>query len=103
MPWSRRLLAAVVGVLAAATVLTACDKPIPRITVQSGSDSVIVGAQTYCFTTDTKTCHFAAGSSLPTLNATSGTTILVDVPRTIAGGDWQVSSATQQSDGTFSN
>lgn len=103
MPRSRRFLAALVGVLAAATVLTACNKPIPQITIQSGSSSVLVGAQTYCFTTDVKTCHFAATAALPTLEAKAGDTILVDVPKNIAESSWQVSSATQQDDGTFEN
>jgi hypothetical protein len=103
MSRSRRVLAALVGVAAAISLLTACDKPIPKVTVQSGRDSAIVNAQAYCFNTDVKTCHLSTSGSLPTLSAAAGSTILVDVPRRVADGHWQVSSATQQADGSFKN
>ena len=41
---------------AAAGVLAACDKPIPEVTLQSGSDATTVKAQTFCF--DNNHCHY---------------------------------------------
>jgi hypothetical protein len=97
---ARRLLAAL-GVLAAVMTLAACQKPTPGVTLQSGSTSTVLKPQTYCFDAKTKDCRVAASGNVGTLHAAGGGSILVDVPRTIADGYWQVRSATQSKDGTF--
>jgi hypothetical protein len=81
----RRAIVTVAAGLAATAALTACDKPLPNLTVLSGSTTIVVSPQAYC--ADATHCHFPQ--------------LLVDVPRQVAGKPWVVVSASQKSDGTF--
>lgn len=81
----------VAAVLAATVLLTACDKPLPKITVLSGSSTVVFGPQSYCF--DATHCHFPK-SVEAVIHATAGSSLLVDVPREVADHPWSVSSGT---------
>ena len=94
-------LLAVLAVAAAVLTLAACDKPAPGVTIQSGNTSAVLSPQTYCFDAQPAHCRLTTSGNVGTLHAAGGGSILVDVPRTIASGFWQVRSATQQADGTF--
>jgi len=96
-----RPLLAVLAVAAGVLTLAACDKPTPGVTIQSGSTSTVLRPQTYCFDAEPTHCRLTASGNVGTLHASGGGNILVDVPRTIASGYWQVRSATQQANGTF--
>ena len=95
-----RLAAAALGVAAIATVVTACDKPTPKVTFLSGSTTTVVTAQTYCF--DTQHCRVSSSTPVKSVRVTPGTSVLVDVPRQVASQTWSVVAATQGNDGTFS-
>jgi hypothetical protein len=97
MPTARRVLGAA-ATIAAGTVLTACQKPVPDVTVLSGSETTVVHPQSYCF--DAKHCRFPK-SEVGGVSAQAGSTLLVDVPRAVAYAFWSVTSATQLGDGTF--
>jgi hypothetical protein len=89
-------------VLAAFAVLvmtvTACQKPLPELTVLSGSTTTTVQPQTYCF--DPSHCHFPK-SVVGEVSAQSGSTLLVDVPRAVAAQTWSVVSAVRNAKGDF--
>ena len=97
MPSPRRVAAVAAG-LAAAGVLTACQKPLPEVTVLSGGTTTTVSPQTYCF--DDKHCRFPR-SEVGAVAAPAGSTLLVDVPREVAHAYWSVTSAVRRNDGTF--
>jgi hypothetical protein len=101
VPRLRRPLFAVLAVAAGVLTLAACDKPTPGVTIQSGSTSTVLKPQTYCFDAEPTHCRLTTSGNVGTLRAQGGSKIMVDVPRTIASGFWQVRSATQQSDCTF--
>lgn len=101
MPRLRRPLFAVLVVAAGVLTLAACDKPTPGVTIQSGSTSTVLKPQTYCFDAKPSHCRLTTSGNVGTLHAQGGGKIMVDVPRTIASGFWQVRSATQQANGTF--
>ena len=106
MPASRRyrsVLGSFAGLAVAAAGLTACDKPTPRVTVQTGNTSTTVSAQTYCFDANPDHCRVTTSGTVGTLSAVAGSSILVDVPRSVADGYWQVRSATQGTDGSFAD
>ena len=88
----------VAAAIAATVTLTACDRPLPKITVLSGSTTVVLGPQTYCF--DATHCHHAKGN-VPTIHAVAGATLLIDVPRDVASHSWSVSSGTFVSADSF--
>ncbi len=93
----RRLrVAAAVGALA--TAVTACQKPLPELTVLSGSTTTTVQPQTYCF--DPAHCHFPK-SVVGQVSAQPGSTLLVDVPRAVATQTWGVVSAVRNAKGQF--
>jgi hypothetical protein len=92
-----RLAAAALGVAAIATVLTACDKPIPSITVLSGRTTIRVDAAKYCYDGNTKTCRTSSASG--SIKATSGSSIVVDVPRQVATEHWAVAAFVKDSTG----
>jgi hypothetical protein len=96
----RRRPIALAAILAAtAAVLAACDKPVPEVTLQSGSNSTTVRAQTYCF--DLAHCRIRTSGGVGSLHAQAGSTILVDVPRDVAGRSWSAVSAQLESNGAF--
>jgi len=86
-----RIIATAAIAVAAITMLTACDKPLPKVTVLSGSTTVVLEPQTYCF--DASHCH-QPGAKIAVVDAAAGSTLLVDVPREIADHAWSVSSGT---------
>jgi hypothetical protein len=90
-----RILATVAAVAGAATMLTSCDKPVPNVTFQTGSTSIVVKPQAYCFDANPADCRITTSGAISTLDAKSGGTILVDVPRDVAGQHWSVNAATQ--------
>jgi hypothetical protein len=96
---TKRLAAAAVGAAAIATVLSACDKPTPKVTFQSGSTSTQATAQTYCY--DVAHCRISTSNSVAALDAKGGSTVLVDVPRDIASNSWSVTAATLGTDGKY--
>ncbi|MBV9593187.1 MAG: DUF2771 family protein [Actinobacteria bacterium] len=93
---SRRLLGLGAGLLLAAGLLSACDKPLPQITVLSNRTVTRISPTTYCFN-PTRCRHTTA--SARSVTARSGTSILVDVPGSVADGHWLVSAYTQDSSG----
>ena len=100
----RRAVAKTVTVAAAgATVLSlaACDRPVPEVTVLSGSTTIVVSPQTYCPDATPTHCRFST-SSVHHLRAIAGSTLLVDVPREVADTSWSVVSASQKANGNFS-
>ena len=86
-----RAIVTAVGAIAAITSLSACDKPLPKITVLSGSTTVQVSPQSYCF--DATHCHFPKAPE-SVVHASAGSTLFVDVPREIADHPWSISSGT---------
>lgn len=71
-----------------ALLLTACDKPVEKITILSGSDSKIVSP----FTGVAGDLCKAGATTIGDIKATGGSTILVDVPKKLAEEGWFVSS-----------
>ncbi len=82
--------------LVAASVLTACDKPLPKVTVQSGSKSALVSAQPSCVTQGT--CGLDEKQA-KRFTAVAGSTILVDVPLEVANKGWLVKALVADSTG----
>lgn len=109
---SRRLRTRAALVLVAgagAAILTACEKPVPQVTFQSGARSVLVTPSNYCFDAARRASCKGAGG-VYTLNAAAGSSINVSVPRTVADQAWIVSAdvvdstgKTQAIDGVGSN
>jgi hypothetical protein len=97
MPSLRRALYAA-GLGAAALALTACQKPLPQLTVLSGATTIRVAPQTYCFSA--LHCHFPR-SAVGSIHAPAGSSLVVDVPRPVAAGPWSVVSAVQNKKGQF--
>lgn len=93
----RRRAAAVLAPLLAVTVLSSCTKPLPTITVFSGSTATKVSAQPRCAIV-TNRCKLVT-SDIPELSAKGGGQILVDVPRKLAHAGWIVSAFTADSAG----
>lgn len=90
---SRRVLFLLTALLAAATVLVACDKPLPRVTVSGNGTIVNLEASTYCF--DSNHCRDGDVSDYadaPVLTIGRGEDILVSVPKAVATGQWLVSA-----------
>lgn len=83
--------------LLAVTLLSACTKPLPTITVFSGSSASKVSAQPRCAIV-TNQCKIDT-NAIPELSAKGGGQILVDVPRKLAHAGWIVSAFTTDSTG----
>ena len=96
---SRRRWAAAIGVIAAASVLSACDKPLPRITVYGDGHSVIVPAANYRFPDGAPHVEITDYSKAPTLRVQTGSELLVDVPHDIAVNSWVVAAFTLNAEG----
>jgi len=79
-----------IGVALASTLtLTACDKPAPKLTLQTGAFSTTVGPTTYAF----DSTHLRTYSvSLPEVTAKTDATVLIDVPRKVAHNGWAVTA-----------
>lgn len=92
----RRLATAVAGVTLLCGVLTACERPVPDLTVLADRVVTRVSPATYCF--DSASCRTGT-STAKSVSATPGSTILVDVPRDVADGRWVVAAYTEDSSG----
>jgi hypothetical protein len=90
-----RPVAAGVGLLGSAVLLTGCDKPQPSITVFSDNRSGTVAAQPAC--TVLGSCQPIA-DRVAQIQATGGSQILLDVPKQLSDGGWIVAAYT--SDGS---
>ncbi len=99
MPRLNRVLAASAAVAATTTLLAACEKPAPKVTLLAHDTTVRVSPQTYCF--DVAHCRVSKKGNVAGIDAAAGSQILVDVPRAVARKEWSVTSATLQSDGSF--
>jgi hypothetical protein len=92
-----RVAGAALGVAVIATALSACERPLPQVSVLSGSTVVRVSPQTYIFT-GAKDARVTSGT-VASLNASGGTSLLVDVPREVADQRWNVSAITLDAQG----
>jgi hypothetical protein len=88
MPRLVRVLA-VAGALTGSVLLAGCDKPAPKVTVQSGSFSTTITPSTYCF--DASHCRNSV-IDLPVIDARPDDRVLVDVPRELVGRGWSVTA-----------
>jgi hypothetical protein len=92
-----RRVAVLASLVAVTGVLAGCDKPIPKITLQSGSTSTQIDAQTYCFDVNNpKKCRIRTEGGVGSIHAPEGGTILIDVPRSVADHTWSAVSAQLQ-------
>lgn len=80
----------VVGGLAATLLLAGCDKPVPKVTVQTGSFSTTITPSTYCF--DAGHCRNSGGVDLPVVSVAADAKVLIDVPREVVGTGWSVNA-----------
>ena len=87
MPIAVRALG-ISGVLASTLLLAGCDKPVPKVTVQSGSFSTTIMPSTYCF--DRGHCRSSTRIDLPVVAAAPDGKVLVDVPRDVVSRGWSV-------------
>jgi hypothetical protein len=88
----------VVVLMLAALMLSACQKPSPRVTVFGDGKSVVVIAASYTYTGGTTRI---AGSNAPVaqISVRAGTELLVDVPRSLADHAWIVAAYTSDANG----
>jgi hypothetical protein len=91
-----RIAAVGASIIAAGTLLTACDKPRPTVTVYSGSTSRAVSAQQPCVLTGK--CS-PDPSKYGSIKARSGGQVLVDVPKSVADAGWIVTAFTTDGSG----
>ena len=87
----RRLLAAASATFAV-TVLTACEKPAPIVTVVSGGNSVYSEAAAYCFDDATLAdgqCSVRS-DEVKTLEVRQGERIGIDVDKELVERGWQL-------------
>jgi hypothetical protein len=87
------VLAAVFGLVAMTTLLTACDKPKPTITVLSDSQTTVVPAQPTCTIQPTNPCDIEAGKQR-TITARTGGQLLLDVSPQLADNGYVVAAYT---------
>ncbi|MGH3264765.1 MAG: DUF2771 family protein [Trebonia sp.] len=87
MPRFRRAAAAVLGAAAISSLLTACQKPTPEVTVLGGGKVVTITPSRYCFDSD----HCRADKlDLPAFTVGADDKVMIDVPRQVADRGWQV-------------
>jgi hypothetical protein len=89
----RRALSLIPALAALATLLVACDKPLPEVTVSGDGRVVNLEASTFCF--DNGACRDGSVSDYadaPILSIGRGEDILVSVPKVVATGNWLVSA-----------
>jgi hypothetical protein len=95
---SRRAPLATLAAAAAATgVLTACEKPLPQVTVVGAGRVVTVAPSSYCF--DTNSCRKPGANRLAVVTVPADEKILVDVPRAVKSRGWQVRALSLTDDG----
>ncbi len=78
--------------VASALLLTGCDKPVPKITVQAGSFSTTITPTTYCF--DVGHCRASTSIDLPVVDTGADDKVLVDVPSAVADRGWSSTALT---------
>jgi hypothetical protein len=79
----------VLGVLACASVLASCQKPVPDVTVQSGAFSTTITPSTYAF----NATHIrSTRPDLPEVSTRPGATVLVDVPQAVVHRGWALTA-----------
>lgn len=83
-----RAAAALLGTVAVSSVLTACTRPAPYITLQTGSNTFSVSPQVWCFDQNQKNCQRNDHYNPRTIHAAAGSTILIDVPAVVASQHW---------------
>jgi hypothetical protein len=81
---------AAAAALGAVLALAACDKPVPKITVQRGAFSTTVTPTTYCF--DPQHCRASTAIDLPVVDARADDLVMIDVPATLADRGWALSA-----------
>lgn len=82
-----------------AVALAACDKPLPDVTFQSGSTSVLIAPSTYCWSQDN--CKRGDGGN-HVLGARGGSTVQISVPRSVADNAWIATAYTVDAQGKSS-
>ena len=75
-------------------LLSACQKPLPTITVFGGGHSVIVRAARFAFAGGPLHQPIKDVSQAPGISVRAGSELLVDVPRTVATNAWVVAAYT---------
>src|SRR5581483_951635 len=85
----RRVLGCGLTALACLLLLSACTKPAPKVTVQTGAFSTTITPSSYCF--DAAHCHRYA-LQLPEVTAKPDATVLIDVPRAVVHNGWRVTA-----------
>ncbi len=96
-----RAAAAAGGLGLAALGLTACNQPLPDVTILSDKTTVTVKPQEYCFDGKSSQCHFVTSGNVPTLSAHAGATLFIDVPKAVADNVWRVTTGHFPKAGTF--
>jgi hypothetical protein len=91
-----RRIASGIGLLAVTAMLTGCDKPQSKVTVQSGGTSKIVSAQPLCVVA--KACAEDVAKVVH-LSAAAGSQILIDVPKDLSNASWGVAAFTRDQTG----
>lgn len=76
------------GIAVSAGLLVGCDKPVPQITLLADRKVSQIDPLKYCF--DTTNCR--QDSTARSIDATSASTILVTVPRSVARSQWLVTA-----------
>ncbi len=80
-----------------AGLVTACQKPLPTITVSGDGKSVIVDAARYQFPGGPLHLPITDVGDAPSIRVRAGSQLLVDVPRTVADNAWLVAAFTLDS------
>lgn len=80
---------AVVAALASPLLLAGCDKPAPKITVQTAAFSTTITPSSYCFSA-THCRRYRL--ELPEVSAKPDATVLIDVPRAVVDNGWRVTA-----------
>ncbi|WP_375480768.1 DUF2771 family protein [uncultured Jatrophihabitans sp.] len=93
----RRRVLGLVAVLPCLLALGGCDKPVPGVTVLSGSTSTVIPPQKYCFDSGARACRVS--EKIRTINARSSSTLLIDVPRAVANSHWLVTAFRRDKNG----
>jgi hypothetical protein len=93
-----RAVAMAAALLSATSLLTACDKPLPTITVFSGKTAKTVSAQPKCTVAPTQQCSVDQ-AKVSELTARGGGQILIDVPEKLADAGWFAAAFSTDSSG----